>query len=213
MADLTQEKFENDDNNEIPFWANIFKKRDSSNYDILKILHKIPIFSTLTKREVKKVSLIVYERNYKAGEFLFKEGNPGSGMFIIQDGAICIERTSETGANMCLANLGAGDFLGELSLLDDSARSASARCNKNTRVIAFFREDLFDLIAREALLGTKILRELAMMIGARLRETNKSMHKYKKLADDQKKNIEQLEEKIINSNKIILKYKKLMEQK
>lgn len=161
-----------------PFWSNIFKKDDRYNYDIINILREVPIFSTLSKREIKKVSLIVYERVYKEGEFLFKEGNPGAGMYIIQDGVINIESSSQSD-NLVLATLGRGDFLGELSLLDETSRSATARCIKQTRVIVFFRQDLFDLIEREPILGVKILKELAMMIGARLRETNKLLHRYK----------------------------------
>lgn len=164
--------------NSSPFWSNIFKKDNKYNYDIINILREVPIFATLTKREIKKVSLIVYERLYKQGEFLFKEGNPGAGMYIIQDGVINIESSSQAD-NLVLATLGRGDFVGELSLLDETNRSATARCIKDTRVIVFFRQDLFDLIERESILGVKILKELAMMIGARLRETNKLLHRYK----------------------------------
>lgn len=169
-----------------PFWSNIFRKDKSKNQDIIDILSEIPIFKKLSKKQKRKVSLIVYERSYNADEFLFKEGNPGSGMFIIKDGSISIERTSETGEFLKLATLSAGDFVGELALLDDSPRSASARCNKKTTVVVFFREDLFNLIEREPVLGGKILTELAIMIGERLKETNKALLKYKKLAESAK---------------------------
>jgi len=66
-----------------------------------------------------------------------------------------------------------GDFFGELALLDDSPRSASAQCTKDTDVIVLFRQDLFNLIDRSPVLGTKILLEMSKLIGERLKETNR----------------------------------------
>lgn len=161
----------------IPLWENIFNKNKKPEYDNLNLLEQTPLFCLLSKKEIKKVSLLIYERNYKRDEFLFKEGNPGAGMFIIKNGSIAIERKSEKGDTILLATLSPGDFVGDLALLNDSPRSASARCLLNTKVIAFFRQDLFNLIDREPILGSKILKELAIMIGERLKETNEALLK------------------------------------
>ncbi|MFC1504516.1 cyclic nucleotide-binding domain-containing protein [Spirochaetota bacterium] len=165
---------------EVPFWANIFKKKETQKSDIINILEKIPLFSSLGMREIRKMSLIVYERNYQAGEFLFKEGNPGAGMFIIKSGAVAIERVLESGESTRLTTLTTGDFFGELSLMNDAPRTASAKCNKNTTVLIFFRQDLFDIIEREPHLGSKILIELAKMLGDRLTESNTALLALKK---------------------------------
>jgi CRP-like cAMP-binding protein len=159
----------------IPFWENIFNKNKKSDYDNINLLEQTPLFSPLSKKEIKKVSLLIYERNYKKDEFLFKEGNPGAGMFIIKSGSIAIEIKSQSGETVLLASLASGDFVGDLALLDDSPRSASARCLINTKVIVFFRQDLFNLIDREPILGSKILKQLAIMIGERLKETNEAL--------------------------------------
>lgn len=170
--------------NYTPMWQNIFRSAyEQQDTDILNVLKKVPLFSSLTKKEIKKVSFVIYERTYVAGEFLFKEGNPGSAMFIIKSGTILIERTDASGEKHCYATLVAGDFLGELSLLDDSERSANARCTTKTTVIIIFRHDLFDLITREPVLGVKVLKELAAMIGKRLLDTNDELLKYKTLAE------------------------------
>jgi CRP/FNR family transcriptional regulator, cyclic AMP receptor protein len=163
----------------IPFWENIFNKIKKFNYENINLLEQIPLFDLLSKKEIKKVSLLIYERKYLKNEFLFKEDNPAAGMFIIKSGAISIERKSESGEPGHLATLTEGDFVGELALLNDSPRSASARCINNTTVIVFFRQDLFNLIDREPALGSKILKELAIMIGERLKETNKTLLKHK----------------------------------
>lgn len=177
----------------IPLWTNIFKKeREQIDVDMLNILKRIPIFSTLSKKELKKISLIIYERTYEASEYLFKEDNPGSAMFIIKSGNISVERSAnsaerraelgkknEDKEKYCYATLTSGDFLGELALLEDTQRSANARCVTKSIALIIFKHDLFDLISREPTLGTKVLTELATMIGKRLKETNDELLSYK----------------------------------
>lgn len=170
-------------NIKIPFWGNIFNGRKKIDADIINILRAVPLFSTLKKYELRTISKIVYQRTYLKDEFLFKEGNPGSGMFMIKEGAISIEKETENGDIINLANLTLGDFVGELSLLNDADRSASAKCLDKTKVVVLFRHDLFDLIDKEPILGSKILKELAVMTGERLRETNKTLLYYKRLAE------------------------------
>ena len=108
-------------------------------------------------------------------------------MFIIKSGSIAIERKTETGDTLLLATLTSGDFVGDLALLNDSPRSASAKCLMNTKVIVFFRQDLFNLIEREPILGSKILKELAIMIGERLKDTNEALLKNKLILNKLKK--------------------------
>ena len=122
----------------IPFWENIFNKNKKSDYNNINLLEQTALFRMLSKKEIRKVSLLIYERNYKRNEFLFKEGNPGAGMFIIKSGSIAIERKTQSGETILLASLSSGDFVGDLALLDDSPRSASARCLMNTKVIVFY---------------------------------------------------------------------------
>ena len=167
-----------------PLWQNIFRgATENQDVDILNILKKVPIFSQLTKKELIKVSYIIYERKYATGEFLFKEGNPGSAVFIIKNGTVSIEKSNKLNIKDVYATLISGDFTGEISLIEDSERNANARCTTNTTVIIIFRHDLFDLIAREPLLGNKILKDLAAMVTKRLKEANEELVKYKLLAE------------------------------
>lgn len=167
---------------QLPLWANIFKKNTRLNFDIIKILRTIPLFETLKTRDLQNISLMIYERNYKTNEYLFKEGHPGSAMFIIKDGAVKIEKETEKGL-IDLASLITGDFFGELALLNDSVRSASAKASTLTKAIVLFREDLMDYIAKQPVQGAKILIQLAKMTGERLEETNKTVLQYQKVIE------------------------------
>jgi CRP-like cAMP-binding protein len=156
-----------------PLWGNIFNalnfSKQESEIDILK---KIPIFQDLKKKELGIVSKILYERNYETGEYMFETGQPGAAMFIIKDGVVQITRNSKSGEELVLAHIGAGDFVGELALLDSSPRSASAYVVKNTTAMAIFRSDLEKLFDSYPDLGNKVMRRLATVIGLRLKATN-----------------------------------------
>ena len=65
-----------------------------------------------------------------------------------------------------------GGFFGEISLLDEHPRSASAIAKTPCKIFGFFQPDLFSLIDRDPRLGVKIVIRLARMIGARLRRAN-----------------------------------------
>jgi len=97
-------------------------------------------------------------------------------MFIVRAGQIDIMMPRDNDEDLILASLGPGAFLGELALLDDSPRSASAVAPTETMALAFFRADLNKLIDTEAHIGSKILKELALIIGKRLKVTNEQLY-------------------------------------
>ena len=95
-------------------------------------------------------------------------------MYVILDGQVSIiDPDSET----IFATLEPGDFFGELALLDEEPRSASAIAEIPSRLIGFFRTDLLTLMKRSPELGNKILLNLSRVLGERLRRTNKELTK------------------------------------
>ena len=70
---------------------------------------------------------------------------------------------------MNIAELGEGEFFGEMALLEDYPRSAQATAVVKTEVLGIFRPDLFDLIERNPRLGSKILMKLSQRLAHRLR--------------------------------------------
>jgi CRP/FNR family transcriptional regulator, cyclic AMP receptor protein len=154
------------------FWENIFKSREKKTNEIETILLKIPIFQDLTPQELKTIQRILHQREYKKSECIFAEGDVGLGMYIIEKGGVRISCQNELHV---LAELIGGDFFGELALLDDAPRSASAVATTAARLLCFFKPDLLDLIERNPKLGSKILFKLAWTIGERLKSTNEQV--------------------------------------
>lgn len=155
-----------------PLWDHFFKKRSAEQESILHMLKDVPIFSDLSEKELQEVEKIIHRRKYKAGEPVFRMGDPGLGMYIIIEGSVDIVEENENMEPKILASLSDGAFFGDLALLDEAPRSASAIAKTECDVIGFFRPDLMDLLYRKPQLGIKILFALARVVGERLRKTN-----------------------------------------
>jgi CRP/FNR family transcriptional regulator, cyclic AMP receptor protein len=146
-------------------------KRSSPELDRIQFLKTVPFFDRLSNRQLKTVSDIMFERSYDTDESIFEEGQPGAALFLILDGKIAIEICRETSTTR-LAVLESGAFFGEMALLDDTPRSANAKALEPTRTLALYRNDLNDLVHRDAKTACQIYRSLAGTIGDRLRLTN-----------------------------------------
>jgi CRP-like cAMP-binding protein len=158
-------------------WGNIFKTRQKERDSVCNVLKKIPMFGDLKNRELLQIERILHRREYRADEVIFTEGDPGLGMYIIEDGDVDIVSGPE---RQHLAGLKPGEFFGELSLLDDSPRTASAIAKTSSKLISFFQPDLFDLLDRNPRLGVKILLNLARVIGDRLKRANETLQDLKR---------------------------------
>ena len=154
-------------------YTNYFRKNQNED-PVIKVLENIPIFENLSERELEKIARLTHERNYKKDEQIFKKLAPAEGMYVIINGAVEIydPETKNT-----YADLVSGDFFGELALLDDEPRSASALAKQESRLIGFFRTDLLTLIKRSPELGNRVLLNLSRVLGERLRKTNQEMAK------------------------------------
>jgi len=145
-------------------------KRSSPELDRIQFLKTVPFFDQLSNRQLKGVSDIMFERTYDVDELIFEEGQPGAALFLILDGKVAVEVFRETTTRLAVLQKGA--FFGEMALLDETPRSATARALERTRTLALYRNDLNGLVQRDAKTACQIYRSLAGMIADRLRLTN-----------------------------------------
>lgn len=146
-------------------------KKSSPEMDRIQFLKTVPFFNELGNWQLKRVSEIVFERSYEPGEMIFEQGQPGAAIFLIMEGEVSVEIVKENVVTS-LALLEKGSFFGEMALLDESPRSAFARCVVPTRTLALYRNDLSQLIHTDPLTACHIYRCLARIVGDRLRSTN-----------------------------------------
>ena len=154
---------------ENPIWGNSIFRKKNKKHDIFTLLKQVPIFSNLIPKELVEVEKIVHRRKYKKSEPVIRMGDPGLGMYIIVKGSVEIIEEDEKAGRRTLAKLTDGAFFGDLALLDESPRSASAIALEDSDIIGFFRPDFLDLLSRKPKLGIKVLLALAKVIGERLR--------------------------------------------
>ena len=153
-------------------WDNFSTFRKKKTNEIDTILLNIPIFQDLNNNELKTIKRILHQREYKKNEVIFNQGDIGLGMYIIVRGTVDI--VCDPGRHI-LTELHDGDFFGELALLDESPRSATAVTTMPGELLCFFKPELLGLINRNPKLGGKILFKLAWTIGERLKSTNEQI--------------------------------------
>jgi CRP-like cAMP-binding protein len=110
------------------------------------------------------------ERAFDKDTVIFRQGEPGDTMYIVQTGAVEVSREHD-GTETVMARLETGDFLGEMALLDDRPRSATAKTASESRLLAITRDSLLDRVAEDPDIALYILRCLCK----RLDETNISI--------------------------------------
>lgn len=145
-------------------WSNLFRRRHEGDA-LRRLLRDVPLFEHLADKELAEVEAILYRRTYRQGETVFRQGDPGVGMYIVAEGVVSI-RYEPT--DLELARLGEGDFFGEIALLNETPRSATARAETECVLLGFFQPDLLDLVERQPRLGVKVLLPLAQITGQRL---------------------------------------------
>jgi len=138
-----------------PFWQNIFRSQGEKNSHVQLTIRQIRIFKNLSKRELTSVENIIHIRKYLIGETIFKVNTPGLGMYIILKGRVSIVGTNNENKQLVFAKLSDGDFFGEVSLIDEANRSATAVASTDCELAAFFRDDLMDIITKAPKTGNK----------------------------------------------------------
>ncbi|MDQ3262822.1 MAG: cyclic nucleotide-binding domain-containing protein [Myxococcota bacterium] len=159
---------------EASLWSPPSNDRDQEP-SALEALRAVPLFSDLKNSELKRLLRIMHDRTYQSGEVIFREGDLGAGMFIIKRGAVSIVITLPGGAEREITRLTERQFFGEIALLEDAPRSASAVATERTEVLGFFEPDLEGLMERDTKLGSRVLWQLARLMATRLRTTNESL--------------------------------------
>lgn len=154
-------------------WTNIFSK---SNLKVRDYLKKVPVFSDLSNTELKKLEKHMIRRKFVSKEYIFHQLEPGAGMYIIINGDVKIQIDCDCQLPKELACLAEGDFFGEMALLDESPRSASAvAASDNVELLSFFRGDLLKVMQEQPEIACKILWNIGGVISARLRKNNELM--------------------------------------
>lgn len=154
----------------LPRWVRQFF-RNESHSEALDFFRGIPIFHGLSTRQLGRVMLAMQPRQYHTGERLFEEGQVGKAVFIVKSGKVELTRQAD-GEDRSLGLLGPGQMFGEMALLEQMKRTATATVVEDGEVFLLYTATLDALIRDHPAIGVKLLRNMAIMLSALLRKTN-----------------------------------------
>lgn len=132
-------------------------------------LTKIPIFERLTEADGEVLLKLWKPRTLKERQILFRRDDQGDSMFLIEDGTLEITiPVNQPQKEMRVSVLGAGEFVGELSLIDGLPRTATARALEDCKLLEMRRDDFLKFLIERPSVAILMVSE----IGKRLRATN-----------------------------------------
>ena len=129
------------------------------------------LFSGMLAAELSALEETARLQAYKTGRNIFEEGDPGDGLFIIVEGKVQITCVVGQNQRRVLSRLETGDFFGEMAVLDDQPRSATATAETDAQVYFIQRDDLLKILARSPGLAVSLVKEFSV----RMRDFN---HQY-----------------------------------
>lgn len=139
-------------------------------------------FSGALRAELQSVHHAGEVRHFRAGDEIFRAGAPGDGFYVIETGRVQIIAAIGTSEPRVLATIGDGDFFGEMAVLDDAPRSATARAETDTQATFFSRDVLLQLLEQRPRLGLNLIREFSIRMRALNRKYLAEMVQSERLA-------------------------------
>jgi CRP-like cAMP-binding protein len=137
-----------------------------------EILKRVPFFRDLNDEEITMVAAAGKVVPYRRDMVLFKEGDVGEALYIVLDGSVRISKSVPKLGEQVIAFVEQGSFFGEMSLLDDFPRSATAVAQQDSTVLFMDRTAFLSLVDSNPVIGSKILWAFCRTLSLRLREAS-----------------------------------------
>ncbi|AFG36407.1 Crp/Fnr family transcriptional regulator [Spirochaeta africana] len=143
----------------------------SNDKEITGFLKKVPLLSRLSTGHLRAIAKSCTERSFVAGDTILRQGNPGVGLFIITSGKVKVQKENDDGTVFEIATHTAGEVVGEMSVLDGAARSASVIALEDTATL------VLPSWAFNAFLQShpEVALEILPIVVHRFRETNNAL--------------------------------------
>jgi CRP-like cAMP-binding protein len=127
---------------------------------------------TLTPSQAEEILAATQPRSVPAGSIVFREGEEGSGLFLLLKGSVEVVKQAPNGPSQQLAAVDAPSVLGEMSLVSERRHSATVRATTDAEFRVLARETFLRLLERDNLAAYKLLGAIAEVLARRLRRMN-----------------------------------------
>lgn len=135
-----------------------------SHYEIILLLKKVPFFELLRTDQLHRIVSILEPTGWAKGERVFEKGDSADSMYLVVLGNVGVSLHGEQ--DQLVATFCGGDFFGEMGILDDMPRSATAHVLENTEALMLEKEKLYGLLRAYPELGIGMLKALSRRVRA-----------------------------------------------
>ena len=125
------------------------------------VLRSVNLFADVPTSGLEVLATGLRRRRYARGQVIFTQGDPGNSLCIVEEGRVRIVVGSDDGKELVLRVLGAGDFFGELALLDGEPRSADAVAQEACQLLLLQRPDFLEFLEARPKVATTLLAALS----------------------------------------------------
>jgi CRP-like cAMP-binding protein len=140
---------------------------------IKQLLKGVMLFAGLSDEELEMIVNLCEERRYSRGDVLAQEGQPGSEFYIVTEGFAEVSISGGAEDSRVVVNLGKGQIIGEMSLVDSGPRSATVRAISNPTVVQVIEQAEFqELCESNTAIGYRVMKDIAADLSFKLRHRN-----------------------------------------
>lgn len=137
----------------------------------LELIRRVPLFSTLTQVQAQAVSQAVVKQRFKRGDEIVVQGEKSNCLAILLTGRARVLTTDERGREVILATLSPGDYMGEMSLIDNQPHSATVRADIQTDVLLLGRSEFARCLGENSAMAYAVMKGLVQ----RLRQADRKI--------------------------------------
>ena len=137
----------------------------------LDLIRRVPLFSLLTTEQAQSIADSVVKRRFRRGELIVEHGRKSNALYILLTGRARVLTADSRGREVILAVLQSGDYVGEMSLIDNEPHSATVRAEVQTDMLILGRNEFARCLPETSSLAYAILRGLV----ARLRAADRQI--------------------------------------
>jgi CRP/FNR family transcriptional regulator, cyclic AMP receptor protein len=137
----------------------------------LDAIRSVPLFASLDNEAASDLRNRLHTREIKAGTRLFRTGDIGDAMYLIENGRVRISVSDDDQKEIVLAELARGDFFGEMAIIDGKKRSADANVIDDASLAVLSRENFLDFVSNNPIVALEMLSATF----SRLRRTDRML--------------------------------------
>lgn len=130
----------------------------------LELLRRVPLFAALTPSQSASIADAIVKKRFKRSEVVVEQGKKSDALYIILTGRARVMSADNRGREVILATLQPGDYIGEMSLIDDEPHSATVRTEVQTDVLMLGREAFSRCLPENSSMSYNIMRGLVQRL-------------------------------------------------